>query len=541
MQFQPCKSKLSSESGVYLIWFLLIIVALIGVCGLAIDTARLYQAKKELQNIADATTLAAARMLIERQDLDYNQVEAKTRDLIRENLILTGLDRGLNLSDQTWWSLHTKICFDQQGDCSTGQPPATDAANFRRHASVELKLELPTLLVSILPGVSKFSTLNAWASAKNLGLEVVMVLDVSRSMEDDAGSGDAPSGSCPDVRKWSKLCWLKYASKAFVDALLPSDKIGLTDFSTFITSPATNPTYQPYESPYCSQHDCWSTDRRVIDTISNWQLVWQTFQQHDSKIVSDITALSDAAAKNFIKSGIDSLQIIRSTDLASGIYKGRSLLNSTPVVANTQKVLVVLTDGMPYAHDSTCRVSQNGSPLYYLNCLKDDGSGQFENIAQCENGESAQILGPFPASVLTSSGGTDHLSDTEEQIRRERYLNAIVESDKARDLGQVVYSIGFGGQDNNSQNQFQSAFTDSRKDFLLGRVANDQVFMRNPSPTLPTGLIGANQDYPSDFPCTRKGAALLNRPQGTYFRADKGTDLVQAFFEIANQRTLLTR
>lgn len=55
--------RLKRQGGVYLIIFALSLLFIMGLCGFALDISRVYNRKAELQSIADAAALAAAREL----------------------------------------------------------------------------------------------------------------------------------------------------------------------------------------------------------------------------------------------------------------------------------------------------------------------------------------------------------------------------------------------------------------------------------------------------------------------------------------------
>lgn len=55
--------RLRTQGGVYLIMFALLLLCMLGLCGFALDISRVYNRKAELQSIADAAALAAAREL----------------------------------------------------------------------------------------------------------------------------------------------------------------------------------------------------------------------------------------------------------------------------------------------------------------------------------------------------------------------------------------------------------------------------------------------------------------------------------------------
>ncbi|RXK80024.1 hypothetical protein EST62_13030 [Chlorobaculum sp. 24CR] len=59
-QSRAINKRLQGQRGIVVIWFALLLPVLFGFMALAIDLARLYQTKVELQNAADAAALAGA-------------------------------------------------------------------------------------------------------------------------------------------------------------------------------------------------------------------------------------------------------------------------------------------------------------------------------------------------------------------------------------------------------------------------------------------------------------------------------------------------
>ena len=86
-------TKRESEAGIYLAWLAGIFFVLLALVGLAVDSARLYFTKRQLQNAVDAATVAASNLMVtspgrmlEGDGSHGPTVESMSRDIIRENL-----------------------------------------------------------------------------------------------------------------------------------------------------------------------------------------------------------------------------------------------------------------------------------------------------------------------------------------------------------------------------------------------------------------------------------------------------------------------
>jgi Flp pilus assembly protein TadG len=70
--------RLHGQRGSVIIWFALLLPVLLGFTGFAIDVARFYLTRVELQNAAEAAALAGARKFAETTDSSEAKIEANT-------------------------------------------------------------------------------------------------------------------------------------------------------------------------------------------------------------------------------------------------------------------------------------------------------------------------------------------------------------------------------------------------------------------------------------------------------------------------------
>jgi Flp pilus assembly protein TadG len=78
--------RLHNQRGVVIIWFTLLLPVLLGFAALAIDVARLYLTKVELQNAADAATLAGASAVSGSPgSYNWSNVESDARQIATSN------------------------------------------------------------------------------------------------------------------------------------------------------------------------------------------------------------------------------------------------------------------------------------------------------------------------------------------------------------------------------------------------------------------------------------------------------------------------
>ncbi len=192
-------AKFSKDcSGATAIIYALCLFPILGIAGFAIDASRLQSAKATTAAAMDAAVMATVQEKILQKSLGKNMKDSELKTYATEFLKL-----GLA-------NLHTDV------DCSNVQVKTNAGSN-----KIKLSADcgLPTTLGAIL-GVDKFEYTNAAAAEQSFaGLELSMVLDYSKSMDNN-----------------NKIEDLKVAAKDALDILLANNtnkktRVGLVPYS----------------------------------------------------------------------------------------------------------------------------------------------------------------------------------------------------------------------------------------------------------------------------------------------------------------------
>ena len=185
----------ASQAGGVLLTFVVIVLTLFLLLGLAVDSGRLYTARLAHQAAADAGAIAGAA-LVARGKSPAEAIKG-ARDIASGNLAAMGIE------SKTY---------------SAGFPAAKLTANVM---SVTVRSEVPLYILRLLPG-SDFRQVAAEAQARITPAAIAMILDTSDSMACPSTSADPADAckcapSCPQgVGSGAKIEELKKAAKDFV-------------------------------------------------------------------------------------------------------------------------------------------------------------------------------------------------------------------------------------------------------------------------------------------------------------------------------------
>lgn len=193
------------QGGLYLVMVAISIIALILLCGLAVDGSNLFLAQLRLQRVVDAAALRALKL---RDSMPNSFVENATVQLVKDALSQMGY---------TYDIAPTAPCTAQGND-------------------ITAQINVPIYLMKIVPGLEATMPISAVASAGVPPMVVELILDTTDSMNRTIPCASSLSGCVKGVE-------LKRAAKEFVDGMDESgrDYLGLTSFGSVTMPPVLTP------------------------------------------------------------------------------------------------------------------------------------------------------------------------------------------------------------------------------------------------------------------------------------------------------------
>jgi len=512
IKIMQARGVLLQESGAYLVLATSVVVALLFLTGLAIDSARLYLTKRELQTAVDAATIGGSNLIVTRPDLQIvgagspgaPTVESMTRDLLRSNLLRMGFDP----ANAETAASQANICFGDPDLLASSCP--SPALSPESGIKLSANIVQPTLIIGLLPGMAQQNSVNSSSIVSNLRLRAALVLDDSYSMGNPLPA--APQDCAADQ---SRMCGVKYASSKFMDISLPFDRIGGVKFST-------NYAFGGSSSGYCA------IDAHPLSSTTPDSVFYDNMMNDAAPLASLAPAGIHGVNLTRLRRNVSSMVPLANTDIGAGIRTATNLLLDPalgPVQKNELLVMVLVTDGAPFLD---CGPVAAWKP-YFL--TRDDGIGpqdrRIENMCSRYLNQPQNDLGKFQGFG----------ADSYETARRLNFIDSIQAADEARERGITIFTIGVGGTNDTDPEYLNSPFqdtSDTQHPVLLWRLANDQGRMRSP-PILPNSgsWTPYSQDYKWDFPCVMSGNDLRSKPNGHYYNVTDGAQLTSAFEDIA--------
>jgi Flp pilus assembly protein TadG len=515
------------ERGVYIVFLGLTFLALLAIVGLAIDAAKLYRTKVELQSAVDAATVAGDHLLVTQPTMLFSEVRTRVAEVFKENLHSMKIDSSqiddilANTAPQSF-----NVCFNDPNSSQACSADPTDTNAKRRYIQVIAAVTQPTLILGVIPGFTKSNLVVAQSLAENLKLQILLVVDVSGSMDDDFGTG---------ANKKKKIDALHIAGTDLVNTLLGFDELGIVTFSVDMTGSDDTVAYTPNDEPLADANN-WS---RVLGNFLN--------DADNPLALTQVENTGPIDNRPLMKSKINALMPLQGTDTGAGLRMARKIFDSTPLPPKTIRIIVVATDG----------ATNSGAPLTWFNVgdtrpapfgigVPDYGPGSTSSNDRPLN---RPFLTPpricnSPFLPITNMGRPNGLT-----LQRLRFLDTIIEADQARDSGNLIWAIGLGDPDLDNNSPFQNFGDDLLKLPLLTRIANDQEQMplrslATPQPTPRWVVPTPNPSYPWDFPCIRSGQTLKNDSKqkvGKFTLASDAAALSEAFKNIATIRIKVTQ
>lgn len=173
--------RFKNEQGGVLVLMIFIFALIMAFAALAIDSANLYRAQRELQNAADAGVLAGLSSMIREHwdpsDASENEfIKIRAREVARENALAAGIT--------------------PKGDPVVKVTPMGDV-------TVDIDAGIPLMLAHVVPnylfGAKQYTNsldLGAAAAGERRDRNIALVLDFSNSMKCPAPTADNPSPTC---------------------------------------------------------------------------------------------------------------------------------------------------------------------------------------------------------------------------------------------------------------------------------------------------------------------------------------------------------
>ncbi|RMG42740.1 MAG: VWA domain-containing protein [Candidatus Dadabacteria bacterium] len=574
------KSKVyGDEHGVFLVIAAAALIAIIGLIGLAVDCANLFLTKRQLQTVVDASALAGGRVLVFQIDTTTDQVRARMVKLIRENLAL------MNYSQQEIDKLapdpKNSLPPTCNSDAALTSPLCIDISDNRQQVNIALRRTPSLHFLNVIPGIDKFTQVSAAAKAVNTKLEVVLVLDMSWSMNRSIPN---PPPGCSD-----RLCAAKYAANKFLDMMLPFDEATIVTFASNYSkdvSPAVKTVPADYTALTAEERLAnYANDARVEYPCPDYSSSISPPQPATCSS-SPFVMMGDknSATRQNFKNLINALDLYGNTNIGAGLYKARNLFVGDPP-PNTQRTIILFTDGSPatepgaysgplssadMAHKAILQNPYDSvdTDMYFLQCgdrtleenklqLRQLGVPALASIEKRYVEYDKDTLFGYNADQVPSKGPNNNNYELQ---RRLRFMDAILEAQAAQRRGIIVYTVGLGPIDPNvypsrvddpypASRIFYSPFQDGRqknnaaigsqyaeqvKEAFMALLANDQTRLKNPT-VLPNPMpAGYSASYFWKFPCVPNGPEMVGKPEGLFVNVSDGNGLVNAFELIAH-------
>ncbi len=330
------------QSGIAIPLLAVAIIALLGLCGLAIDGGRLFLAKERTQRAVDAAAVTTINFRTLNEGATNTELIKIAEDHLRRNLIEMGFD--------------------------VTPPDATNPDNCCSAAFVSDELQVaaippvPLFIMPIIPGIPDYKVVSSSASAKRNEVAVMLVLDASGSM-----CLDNKTHMIHEPWKCEKMNALKNAARAFINFFDPArDHLGVVSFSTIATvlHPINGPN-QPI--PVTDIEDSFEIKLNVndIDTDDIYSNFFWNLGNGNTQVGVPGTDLTGSAG--FVWGG---------TNIEDGITAAHDEFKTVIDAfeadnpgssANFLKFIVVITDGAPtksradnaFAGGSTGRIHFN--------------------------------------------------------------------------------------------------------------------------------------------------------------------------------------
>lgn len=433
---QSLANMLKNETGQVLPWVAVMMLSLLGLAGLAIDSARVYVIHRQLQSATDAAALAGAQQM---PDGDYSGV-AKSFSSGAGNANNSG-----SYIPKT--AVVTPLCvkfLKDQGLPCTGSA-AANALQIQQTANV------PMFFMSMLGFKSleiTATSTSAMRGSKPLPYNVAVILDTTPSMDySDASCGSGAT---------QLSCAIKGVQQLLLNLAPTVDNVSLFTFPNVTTTSvgnnydctSTNPTAGPYTFPSTTAGSLTNMTYKTGSTtvtetyqITGFLNDYRTDNQATSLTTSSI--LTKAVGGKTGCTGIQTSQ--ENTYYAGAIYAAQSALTAeAQLKAGTENVIILLSDGNATAKET----NPPGSGTFYCqNTRTNVSAGTF-----CP-GQNDMVTGTQSTTVATNAGKyPSWVGECSQAIDAANY---------AKNQGTKVYAIAYGSPATSSSANCASDRTNS--------------------------------------------------------------------------------
>ncbi len=213
-----------------------------------------------------------------------------------------------------------------------------------------------------------------------------------------------------------------------------------------------------------------------------------TYSNHSGIKYPEIPADRLAINVDKVNAIIDSLVPEEYTNIHHGLWNASIEATHPSLPPGVLKVIILVTDGAP---NRSMRSSEN--PEY-------DPTTRYDYV---------------PGSCPDLDNG---LADSRNRKTKDDYLQAIMEADRIRAQGVLIFTVGIGEPDTNQSSAYQNLGNDKLlKRPFLNRVSNH---------------ADRGAEDPHEFPCVPNYEQLSEAPAGQNLESDDANDLPQLLFSI---------
>jgi Flp pilus assembly protein TadG len=385
------------QRGQVLPWMAMMMIMLIGLCGLTLDVARVMVIHRQLQSATNAAALAGAQQM---PDGDYSGV-AKSFGSGSGN-------SNDSLSYTAKNAVVTPLCvafLKSQG------LPCSGAA-----AANALQVQQTAAVPMLFAGLMGFKTLNITATAtsamrgsKPLPYNIAIILDTTPSMDySDTNCGTGAT---------QLSCAVGGIQQLLLNVSPSVDNVSLFTFPNITTTTTgndydcstTNPTVGPYTFPSTTAKTLTNMNYKVGSTT-----VYETYQvtgfladyrtDNQAKSLTTTSNLTKAVGG---KSGCTGIQTsYENTYYAGAIYAAQAaLIAEQAAKPGTQNVIILLSDGNATAKENYPTTSFNCNGTAYAAGAFAPGCNDM--VVGTQSTKIATSTGTYPSWVGECSQGVD--------------------------------------------------------------------------------------------------------------------------------------
>jgi len=390
------------QRGQIIPWLAMMMVLLLGLCGLTLDVARVMVIHRQLQSATNAAALAGAQQM---PDGDY----AGSAKSFGAGVGNSNDSKGFSASNAVVKPLCVAFLKSQGLPCSGSA--AANALQVQQSASVPM----------LFAGLLGFKSLNISATAtaamrgsKPLPYNIAIILDTTPSMDysdTNCGSG-ATQLSCA-VGGIQQLL-LNVSPSVDNVSLFTFPNITNTTTSNDYDCASSNPTVGPYTFPSTTAKSLTNMTYKTGSTTvtETYQVTGFLSDYRSDNQATSLTTTSNLTKAVGGKSGCTGIQTsTENTYYAAAIYAAQSaLIAEQQAKPGTQNVIILLSDGNATAQEQYPPGTDSDGTFTYNRNSYADGTfmaGVNDMVVGSQSGTVATSSGTFPSWVGQCSQGVD--------------------------------------------------------------------------------------------------------------------------------------